>query len=147
MPDNNSHIMKHNLSRFIEAQEKQYETALKEINNGKKVAHWMWYIFPQISGLGNSETAKFYAIENSAEAVGFLNNDILKYRLFEITEVLNALKETNVNKIFGNPDDLKLKSSMTLFYFPSNKKEIFKNVIDKYFNGNFCEKTIQLLSS
>ena len=105
----------------------------------------MWYIFPQVSGLGYSETAKFYEIKDIVEARDFLNNDELAKRLYEITNVLLNLNESNANKIFGYPDDIKLKSSMTLFYIASNNNEIFKSIINKYFNGDFCENTMQLL--
>lgn len=133
------------LTRFLEAQKKDYNIALSEITNGKKTSHWMWYIFPQISGLGFSETAKFYAIKDINEAEYYLNDEILGKRILEITSVLNDLKENNANKIFGYPDDLKLKSSMTLFYITSKNNKIFKSIIDKYFDGDFCENTIQLL--
>ena len=137
--------MKYNLTRFLEAQNKDYNNALSEIKNGKKTSHWMWYIFPQVSGLGYSETAKFYEIKDIVEARDFLNNDELAKRLYEITNVLLNLNESNANKIFGYPDDIKLKSSMTLFYIASNNNEIFKSIINKYFNGDFCENTMQLL--
>jgi len=133
------------LTRFFEAQSRDYNIALSEITNGKKNSHWMWYIFPQILGLGFSETAKFYAIKDINEAQYYLNDKILGKRIVEITKVLIDLKENNANKIFGYPDDLKLKSSMTLFYITSNNNELFKSIIDKYFDGDFCENTIQLL--
>ncbi len=134
-----------NLNRFIEAQENQYEIALHEIKNGKKISHWMWFIFPQISGLGSSNTARHYAITDLDEAKEFLNNELLGNRLIKITEVLFELKQNNADIIFGYPDNLKLKSSMTLFCIASNSNEIFKLIIDKYFNGDFCTKTIQLV--
>lgn len=137
--------MNSGLNRFIKAQENQYEIALTEIKNGKKISHWMWYIFPQISGLGSSSTAIHYAINGLDEAKDFLNNELLGKRLIEITEVLFELKQNNADIIFGYPDNLKLKSSMTLFYIASNSNEIFKSIIDKYFIGDFCNKTIQLV--
>ena len=137
--------MNSGLNRFIKAQENQYEIALTEIKNGKKISHWMWYIFPQISGLGSSNTAIHYAINGLGEAKDFLNNELLGKRLLEITEVLFELKQNNADIIFGYPDNLKLKSSMTLFYIASNSDEIFKSIIDKYFSGDFCNKTIQLV--
>jgi uncharacterized protein (DUF1810 family) len=137
--------MNSDLTRFIEVQNKNYSIALSEIKSGKKTTHWMWYVFPQILGLGYSETAKFYEIKNLEEACDYLDNDYLSQNLFEISKILYDLKENNANKIFGYTDELKLKSSMTLFYIASNKKEIFKSIIDKYFNGVFCENTIQLI--
>jgi uncharacterized protein (DUF1810 family) len=138
--------MNSDLTRFIEAQKKDYSKAFSEIQTGKKLTHWMWYIFPQISGLGFSETAKYYGIKNSEEAIDYFNEEYLGTNLIGITKLLIDLNANNANKIFGYPDDLKLRSSMTLFYLVSNKNEIFKSIIDKYFNGVFCEKTIQLLN-
>jgi uncharacterized protein (DUF1810 family) len=138
--------MNSNLDRFIEAQENQFNIALSEIKNGKKISHWMWYIFPQLAGLGSSNTAAYYAINNLDEAKHFLNNELLGSRLFTITKVLFELEQNNAEIIFGYPDDLKLKSSMTLFYIASDYNEIFKSIIDKYYNGDFCKKTIQLLT-
>jgi uncharacterized protein (DUF1810 family) len=137
--------MNSELTRFIEVQNKNFSIALSEIKSGKKTTHWMWYVFPQISGLGHSEIAKFYEIKNLEEACNYLYNDYLSQNLFEISKILYDLKENNANKIFGFTDVLKLKSSMTLFYIASNKNEIFKSIIDKYFNGVFCESTIQLI--
>jgi uncharacterized protein (DUF1810 family) len=138
--------MNSNLNRFIEAQENQFNIALSEIKNGKKISHWMWYIFPQLAGLGSSNTAAYYAINNLDEAKDFLNNDLLGSRLFTITKVLFELEQNNAEIVFGYPDNLKLKSSMTLFFIASNHNEIFKSIIDKYFNGDFCNKTIQLVT-
>ena len=138
--------MNSDLTRFIEAHNKDYSKAFSEIQTEKKVTHWMWYIFPQISGLGISETSKHYGIENLEEAADYFNDEYLGTNLIGITKLLSDLNENNANKIFGHPDDLKLRSSITLFYLVSNKNEIFKSIIDKYFNGFFCEKTIQLLN-
>lgn len=138
--------MKQNLTKFIEAQKNQYSNALNEIKNGKKSTHWMWYIFPQIAGLGFSSTAIMYEIKDKDEACQYLNDETLANRLIEITEVLNNLKVKDANKIFGFPDELKLKSSMTLFYVASNKSSVFKTCIDNYFDGELCAKTMQLLN-
>jgi uncharacterized protein (DUF1810 family) len=107
---------KYNLNRFIEAQDKIYEQVLNELSNGKKQTHWMWFIFPQIIGLGRSPIAKFYSIKNKA-----------------------------VSQIFAFPDDLKLQSAMTLFAYISNNNSIFHCVLDKYFDGNEDKKTLDLL--
>ena len=138
--------MNSDLTRFIVAHNKDYSKAFSEIQTGKKLTHWMWYIFHQISGLGISETSKHYGIKNSEEAADYLNDEYLGSNLIGITKLLSDLNENNAYKIFGNPDDIKLRSSMTLFYLVSNKNEIFKSIIDKYFDGVFCEKTIQLLN-
>jgi uncharacterized protein (DUF1810 family) len=106
----------------------------------------MWYIFPQFNGLGYSETSKYYSIKNLMVAEEYLNHPILGLRLKLITEELLALNENSANIIFGNPDDLKLKSSMTLFAIIDNSDEnIFKLVLDKFFNGKSDQKTLALI--
>ena len=125
----------YNLERFIKAQEHSYQKALKEVENGKKCNHWMWFIFPQIDGLGSSTISKEYSIKNSQEAKDYLNHNILGKRLLEITNALMKLKSKSARSIFGYPDDLKLKSSMTLFKKISHDNEIFSNVLTKYFNS------------
>ena len=134
---------KHNLERFIEAQETSYEIALSEIKKGKKQSHWMWYIFPQIKGLGFSETSKFYAIKDIAEAEEFLKHPILGERLVRICNALLELETNSANKIFGNPDDLKLQSSMTLFS-SLNINPVFQMVLDKFYNGTQDNKTLEI---
>ena len=136
----------YNLDRFIEAQDDDYSIALREVKNGRKLTHWMWYIFPQITGLGMSETAKYYEIKSLDEARAYLNNELLKSHLIEISNALLELYTNDPVEVFGDVDSLKLKSSMTLFSYVSNN-EIFNRVIDKYFNGNkdlvtvrICEK-------
>ena len=138
--------MEKDLNRFIEAQENDYEIALSEIKSGRKRSHWMWYIFPQFKGLGYSETSKFYAITDSNEARDFLNHPILGARLREITTELLQLEENNALKVMGSPDDLKLKSSMTLFNAVDETKEnVFEKVLEKFFKGTVDTKTINLL--
>ena len=133
------------LNRFIKAQEKTYEKALNEIKNGHKETHWMWYIFPQIKGLGYSETSKYYAINDISEARQYLNHPILSKRLIEICNELLKLDCDNPNIIFGYPDDMKLKSSMTLFKYVSKDINIFNELLDKFFNGKEDEKTKDIL--
>lgn len=133
------------LERFLDAQKVNYEIALSEIKGGKKYSHWIWYIFPQIQGLGHSPTSKYYAIKNREEAMEYLEHPILFNRLLEITEVLLKLDEDNISAIMGYMDDIKLKSSMTLFYLVS-ENEVFKAVIDKYFDGELDAKTIAILN-
>ena len=135
------------LDRFIRAQEYNYSDALKEIKNGKKTTHWMWYVFPQIKGLGKSDTAKWYAIKDLQEARDYLNNEILSNRLEQVCKALLDLDCNDVYKIFGSPDDMKLKSSMTLFEIAAPENKIFKRVLDKYFNGERDQKTIEIISS
>ena len=138
--------MEQDLSRFIKAQDSSYEEALSEIKSGRKRSHWMWYIFPQFKGLGYSETSKYYSIKDMDEAKRYLNHPILGERLKLITKELLALDENNANNVFGSPDDLKLKSSMTLFAaIEVTKENIFQAVLDKYFNGQTDIKTLTLI--
>lgn len=132
------------LERFVKAQEESYKIALNEVKNGRKKSHWMWYIFPQIIGLGRSSTAQYYAIKSREEAENYLNHPILSKRLIEISEELLKLDSNNARKIFGSPDNMKLKSSMTLFLKISGN-EVFKKVLDKFFNGDLDENTIEIL--
>jgi len=133
------------LQWFIEAQEKDYPVALSEIMSGRKRSHWIWYIFPQIQGLGFSETSKYYAIKNIEEAQEYLGHLVLGARLVNICNELLKLNENNANKIFGSPDDLKLKSSMTLFASLPNTNPVFQLVLDKFFNGIKDCKTLQII--
>ncbi len=132
-----------NLDRFIKAQENIYIKALNEIKNGKKTTHWMWYIFPQLKGLGMSEMANYYGIDNLLEAQEYLNNKLLSSRLYEITNELLNLSEDNPEKIFGYVDAMKLRSCMTLFNLVSSEN-IFKDVLEKYYGGKVDDKTIAL---
>jgi len=134
-----------NLQRFIHAQEDCYKTALAEIKCGRKRSHWMWYIFPQIKGLGFTETSKFYAIKSIEEAEDYLNHPVLSNRLIEICNALLALEGTNANQIFGSPDDVKLKSSMTLFSSVPKTNQTFQLILDKFYNGTKDSKTLELL--
>lgn len=138
--------MSNSLNRFIIAQQDDYFTALSEIKSGKKKRHWMWYIFPQIAGLGFSKTSRFYAIKNLDEAKEFVNHPILGKRLKEITNELLKLKEDNANKIFGSPDDMKLQSCMTLFSIADNHPDnIFEEVLCKFYNGKPDDRTVKIL--
>ena len=135
----------YNLQRFIDAQKNSYATALNEIRNGCKESHWMWYIFPQIAGLGFSETSQFYAIRDLTEATMYFQHELLGKRLLEISQALLDLDTDNAYEIFGSPDDIKLCSSMTLFAQVQNVPPVFKNVLDKFFNGKADNKTLQLI--
>ena len=134
-----------NLDRFLLAQEDNYERALQEVKNGNKTTHWMWYIFPQIIGLGSSSTAEYYAIKSIEEAKNYLNDEVLGSRLKEISSELLKL-ETNIPVlVFGEIDALKLRSSMTLFdYVSENDSNIFIDVLDKYYDGKKDDLTIEI---
>jgi uncharacterized protein (DUF1810 family) len=134
------------LNRFLKAQENSYDQALNEIKAGRKRSHWMWYIFPQYKGLGFSDTSKYYSIQDLNEARNFLEHPILGSRLKEISNELLLLNESTANRVFGSPDDLKLKSSMTLFScIDSSEYKTFIKVLDKYFDGHLDEKTLNLI--
>ena len=133
------------LQRFLDAQKESYDQALGEIRNGKKRTHWIWYIFPQIQGLGFSETSKYYAIKDVQEAGDFMRDPVLGSRLVRICRTLLALPGKNAHEIFGSPDDLKLKSSMTLFVMLENSDPVFQSVLDKFFNGEMDHRTRELL--
>ncbi len=137
--------MKNDIERFLKAQEKDYEHALNEIKNGRKTGHWIWYIFPQIAGLGFSSTSKYYSIKDKNEAIEYLKNKTLKNRLIEICEALLSLESDDATYVMGYPDDLKLKSSMTLFDEVSDI-DVFKKVLDKFYKGEKDEMTISLLN-
>jgi uncharacterized protein (DUF1810 family) len=133
------------LDRFISVQQYVYDEALKEIKDGEKKSHWMWFIFPQIIGLGESDNAIYYSIVNAEEASDYLNHEILGKRLREITSELLKLKTNDPEKIFGEIDSMKLKSSMTLFDYIENNS-IFESVLNKYFNGKRDELTLDKLA-
>jgi len=133
------------LERFLKAQEKDYAIALSEIKNGKKQSHWMWYIFPQIHGLGISETSRYYAIKNRQEAEDYLKDPVLGKRLISICNELLNQENKNAHKIFGSPDDIKLHSSMTLFSSLPNADPVFAKVLDQFFEGKKDEKTLQII--
>lgn len=138
--------MKYNLDRFIEAQKRDFQIALKEIENGQKESHWMWYIFPQLKELGYSSTAKYYGIDSLEEAVLYMQNEYLRDNLIRISSALLRLTTNDAYEIFGDPDYKKLQSCMTLFYKATNNT-IFKEVLDKYFTGNEDTKTLEILNN
>ena len=133
------------LTRFYDAQKNVYDEALEEVRKGKKRTHWMWFIFPQLKGLGSSTTANYYGIDGIAEAEEYLAEDVLKARLIEISEALLGLDTDDARVVFGSPDNLKLKSCMTLFYVVDNGNAVFKDVLDKFFDGKMDNSTIRLL--
>lgn len=137
----------HGLQRFVDAQASVYEEARSELQAGRKRGHWMWFIFPQLKGLGHSEMATRYGISSRAEAEAYLEHPILGPRLMECTELLNAIDGRSIDAILGYPDNLKFRSSMTLFALASPPQEaaVFKRAIDKYFRGEFDPHTVERL--
>jgi uncharacterized protein (DUF1810 family) len=134
------------LERFVEAQEKMYSTAMKEIQNGKKHSHWMWYIFPQLRGLGRSSMAHIYGISGLEEAIAYLEHPWLSGRLYELCVALLHHKDKSASEIFGDIDAMKLKSSMTLFALTSEDYTIFDEVLDAFFEGHMDETTVKLIN-
>jgi uncharacterized protein (DUF1810 family) len=135
----------YNLNRFLDAQDTKFNEALAEIKNCKKKSHWMWFIFPQIAGLGFSHYSMYYAIQNLEEATLYLQHPILGKRLIEISVEIMEINGKTANEIFGIPDDQKLKSCMTLFSLLDNPNPVFHQVLAKYFHGVQDEKTIRIL--
>ena len=134
------------LNRFLSQQNTVYTTVLSELRDGEKRTHWMWFIFPQIEGLGHSSTAQFFAIKGIEEARQYLNHSVLGARLKECAEAVLAVEGRLVSEIFGYPDDLKLKSSMTLFAKVADDPcSVFVRVLEKYFAGSQDVRTLQLL--
>ena len=136
-----------NLKRFLDAQSNTYERALTEIKNGRKRSHWMWYVFPQYKGLGRSSTSMEYAIKSQEEANIYMNHPILGARLIEITKAFLSIENKTAYEVLGGPDDLKIKSSMTLFDTIQNENDLFDSVLEKYFEGNRCRRTISGLKN
>jgi len=133
------------LSRFIEAQTATYDTALTELNRGQKTSHWMWFVFPQIAGLGHSPTARFYALANLDEARAYLAHPVLGPRLADAVAAILALPGRDANAVFGSPDDLKLRSSLTLFHAADPDEPAFQQALDKYFGGQPDPLTLERL--
>jgi uncharacterized protein (DUF1810 family) len=132
------------LERFVTAQKDVYDDALAEIRAGRKRSHWMWFVFPQIAGLGHSATAQFYAIRDLAESRAYLRHPVLGPRLIECAQALLALTGKSAQEIFGYPDDVKLRSSMTLFELADPEQRVFGAVVDRYFEGKRDDRTIRL---
>ncbi len=140
-------MAQYDLDRFLKGQARNYDAALQEIREGCKRSHWMWYVFPQIQGLGYSSTAQYYAIRDLGEAKAYLQHPILRERLLEISNALLALDSHNASAVFGWPDDMKLRSSMTLFAQAEPSCDVFQRVLDQYFNGKMDENTLSILAS
>lgn len=133
------------LDRFLEAQQETYDTALREIREGKKQTHWMWFIFPQLKGLGFTDYNIFYGIENIQEAAQYFNHPVLGKRLTTITKAILKVENKTALEILGRPDERKLKSCMTLFGLLDETDEGFRQVLEKYYNGEQDERTLQLI--
>ena len=136
-----------NLQRFIDAQESVYERALTEIRAGRKQSHWMWFIFPQYAGLGSSPTSRQYAIKSVDEATAYLEHPVLGARLIECAQAVLAIEKRSAADIFGHPDDLKLRSSATLFAAVSDPGSVFEQLLRKMFGGAPDEVTLSLISA
>jgi uncharacterized protein (DUF1810 family) len=136
----------YNLTRFVQAQEADYDQALTEIRAGAKRSHWMWYVFPQFVGLGSSPTSRNYAIKSREEAEAYLAHPILGPRLIECAEAALQIEGRSALQIFGSPDDMKLRSSATLFAAVSSGGSVFHRLIDKYFDGKQDVRTLELIS-
>lgn len=134
------------LDRFVTAQAAVWEQVLAELSAGRKASHWMWFVFPQLRELGRSQTAKFYGIGSKAEATAYLAHPLLGPRLEECTELVLAVDGRTANQIFGSPDDLKLRSCMTLFAAVAPERTHFQAVLDKYYGGVADEMTLALLA-
>lgn len=136
---------KYKLTRFLDAQNQVYLNALSEIRKGKKQTHWMWFIFPQLKGLGRSSTADYYGLTDLEEASAYLQHPVLGKHLVQIASALLELQGKTASDIFGSPDDMKLRSSMTLFSQVENVDPVFQKVLDKYFSGNPDELTLKIV--
>ena len=135
----------YDLSRFHKAQEGDYRQALSEIKAGRKRSHWIWYIFPQLKGLGFSHMAEYYGIDGLDEAKAYLADPVLKERLLEISRALLGLETGNALEVMGYPDNLKLLSSMTLFSEAEPNNYVFSSVLDKFFEGRKDGVTLQMI--
>ncbi len=133
------------LNRFISAQESVYDRVLAELRGGLKRSHWMWFIFPQIDGLGHSPTTRFYAIKSLEEALQYLSHPVLGARLVECAEAILGVQGRSASDIFGYPDDLKLQSSMTLFALAAGPGSVFERVLDRYYQGKRDSRTLQIV--
>ena len=138
--------MGYDLNRFRKAQDKDYDLALSEIKAGRKRSHWIWYIFPQLKGLGMSSLAEYYGLQDLDEAKAYLADPVLRERLIEISGALLALDSSDPVSVMGFPDDLKLRSCMTLFSEADPEETVFQKVLNKFYNGRKDERTIQLLN-
>jgi uncharacterized protein (DUF1810 family) len=134
------------LKRFVDAQARVYDTVVDELRGGRKRSHWMWFVFPQLRGLGSSPTAERYGISSLDEARAYLRHEVLGPRLRECTRLVNQVRDRSAAEIFGSPDDLKLRSSMTLFARAADDNGDFLALLDKYYGGQQDQLTLKLLA-
>jgi uncharacterized protein (DUF1810 family) len=144
-PSTRAEVDPYDLNRFLRAQERDYARALSEIRAGRKVSHWMWYIFPQYQGLGYSSTSQHYAIKSRDEARAYLDHPVLGPRLIECVRAVLDVKGRTAHEIFGSPDDLKLRSCATLFASVEPAGSVFEQLLDRYFQGRKDPRTLELL--
>ena len=133
------------LERFVDAQAGTYDQALAELRAGRKTSHWMWWIFPQVAGLGMSSTSATYAIADLAEARAYVDHDVLGPRLLECCRALLDLEDVTAERVLGSVDAIKLRSSMTLFAHADPSEGTFREVLDRYYDGDEDERTVALL--
>ena len=133
------------LERFVVAQEDTYARALAELRAGRKTSHWMWWVFPQVAGLGTSGTSQAYAIADLAEARAYLRHDVLGPRLLECCRALLDLEDVSAERVLGSVDAMKLRSSMTLFAHADPSEPVFRDVLERLYDGHEDERTVQLL--
>jgi uncharacterized protein (DUF1810 family) len=141
----NDPIDPYNLQRFVDAQNFRIENVLAELREGRKRSHWMWFIFPQIRGLGHSPAAQKFAISSREEAEAYLRHSVLGPRLRECTQLVNRVEGRSISEIFGNPDDLKFRSCMTLFAHSTQDNQIYLDALQKYCEGKFDPMTLKAL--
>jgi uncharacterized protein (DUF1810 family) len=137
----------YNLNRFVQAQERDYERALSELRLGRKQSHWMWYVFPQLDGLGSSPITKLYSIKSEDEAHAYVKHPTLGPRLVECAEAILSVDGKSAREILGSPDDLKLKSCATLFAYVSPPGSVFERILEKFYAGERDAATLRLLAS
>jgi len=135
----------YNLQRFLDAQKPVYDSVLSDLRRGRKQGHWMWFVFPQIKGLGRSSMASQFAVASPAEAKAYLQHPVLGPRLIECTQLVNAIEGRSVEQIFGYPDDLKFRSCMTLFAHAAADNQVFTSALQKYFGGEPDPLTLEWL--
>jgi len=134
------------LTRFVRAQEQSYDQALRELELGRKEGHWMWYVFPQVDGLGSSPTSKLYSIKSEDEARAYLKHPILGPRLQECAEAILSVDGKSAREILGSPDDLKLKSCATLFAYVSPPGSVFEQILERFYAGERDEATLRFFA-
>ena len=137
----------HNLQRFVDAQEASFTSALAELKQGRKRGHWVWFIFPQLKGLGHSTNSEFYGISGLAEAGAYLRHPVLGPRLIECVQAVNSVERCSATEIFGEVDAMKFRSSLTLFAKAASSEPVFTQALQKYFNGEFDPVTMSVLTA